>query len=85
MAQDLVLLASLRFQTVAAFRRPRVAILPTGSELTADIGDRRKREGGGVAQPPPRARWSRRPEAPRRPSLSPRTRSAPSLAPLRER
>jgi molybdopterin molybdotransferase len=41
MGQDLVLLASLRFGTVAAFRRPRVAILPTGSELTADIGDRR--------------------------------------------
>ncbi len=41
MGQDLVLLASLRFETVAAFRRPRVAILPTGSELTADIGDRR--------------------------------------------
>lgn len=41
MAQDLVLLASLRFETVAAFRRPRVAIIPTGSELTADIGDKR--------------------------------------------
>jgi len=41
MGQDLVLLASLRFKTIAAFRRPRVAILPTGSELTADIGDSR--------------------------------------------
>lgn len=41
MGQDLVLLASLRFKAVTVFRRPRVAILPTGSELTADIGDRR--------------------------------------------
>jgi len=41
MGQDLALLASLRFETVVAFRRPRVAILPTGTELTADIGDRR--------------------------------------------
>ena len=41
MAQDLVLLASLHFKSVLAFRRPRVAILPTGSELTADIGDRK--------------------------------------------
>jgi len=41
MGQDLVLLASLRFETLTAFRRPRVTILPTGSELTAHIGDRR--------------------------------------------
>ena len=47
MGQDLVLLASLRFKTVAAFRQPRVAILPTGSELTADIGDKR---GGKVVE-----------------------------------
>ena len=39
MGQDLVLLASLRFESVVAFKRPRVAILPTGSELTARIGD----------------------------------------------
>jgi molybdopterin molybdotransferase len=41
MGQDLVLLASLHFERVAAFRRPSVAILPTGSELTTDIGERR--------------------------------------------
>ena len=41
MGQDLVLLASLRFEKVVAFKRPRVAILPTGTELTSDIGDRR--------------------------------------------
>jgi len=41
MGQDLVLLASLRFEKVGAFRRPRVAILPTGTELTSDIRDRR--------------------------------------------
>jgi molybdopterin biosynthesis enzyme len=41
MGQDLVLLASLRLEKVVAFKRPRVAILPTGTELTADIGDRR--------------------------------------------
>jgi len=41
MAQDLVLLASLHFEKVAAYKRPRVAILPTGTELTEDIGDRR--------------------------------------------
>ncbi len=42
MGQDLVLLASLRFRSVPVFRRPRVAILPTGTELTADVGERRK-------------------------------------------
>ncbi len=47
MGQDLVLLASLRFGKVAVFRKPEVAILPTGSELTADIGDRR---GGKVVE-----------------------------------
>jgi molybdenum cofactor synthesis domain-containing protein len=41
MGQDLVLLASLHFKKVEAFRRPRVAILPTGTELTSDIGDGR--------------------------------------------
>jgi len=41
MGQDLVLLASLHVEKVVAFRRPRVAVLPTGTELTADIGDRR--------------------------------------------
>jgi molybdenum cofactor synthesis domain-containing protein len=41
MGQDLVLLASLHIERVVAFRRPRVAVIPTGSELTADIGDRR--------------------------------------------
>ncbi|HVB95698.1 MAG TPA: molybdopterin molybdotransferase MoeA [Nitrososphaerales archaeon] len=41
MGQDLVLLASLRFERFVAFKRPRVAILPTGSELTADVGDKR--------------------------------------------
>jgi len=41
MGQDLALLASLHVGTVAAFRRPRVAILPTGTELTRDISDRR--------------------------------------------
>ncbi|MDG7006374.1 MAG: molybdopterin molybdotransferase MoeA [Nitrososphaerota archaeon] len=40
--QDLALLASLRIGRVLAFRRPVVAILPTGSELTPDIGDRRR-------------------------------------------
>jgi molybdopterin molybdotransferase len=39
--QDLVLLASLRYPRVAVYRRPRVAVLPTGSELTTDIADRR--------------------------------------------
>lgn len=39
--QDLVLLASLRFRRVAVARRPRVAIIPTGTELTAEIADRR--------------------------------------------
>jgi len=39
--QDLVLLASLRFQSVPVLKKPRVAILPTGTELTADLGDRR--------------------------------------------
>jgi molybdopterin molybdotransferase len=42
MGQDLVLLASLRLEKVVAFKRPRVGILPTGTELTADIGDRRR-------------------------------------------
>ncbi len=37
MGQDLVLLASLHLEKVVAFKRPRVAILPTGSELTRDI------------------------------------------------
>jgi molybdopterin molybdotransferase len=41
MGQDLVLLASLRLEKVVAFKRPRVAILPTGTELTANIGDSR--------------------------------------------
>lgn len=41
MGQDLVLLASLHLQRVSALKRPRIAILPTGAELTADIGDRR--------------------------------------------
>ena len=41
MGQDLVLLASLHIERAVAFRRPRVAIIPTGSELTSDIGDRR--------------------------------------------
>ena len=39
--QDLVLLASLHAKQVVAFRRPRVAIIPTGSELTSQIGDRK--------------------------------------------
>lgn len=39
--QDLVLLASLRFERVTVLRRPRVAILPTGTELTTDFADRR--------------------------------------------
>ncbi len=38
--QDLVLLASLHIEKVLAYRKPSVAILPTGSELTTDIGDR---------------------------------------------
>lgn len=42
MGQDLVLLASLRFRRVSAYKMPRVAILPTGTELTADIGDTRR-------------------------------------------
>ena len=41
MGQDLVLLASLHIERVVAFRRPRVAILPTGTELTTEIRDRR--------------------------------------------
>jgi len=41
MGQDLVLLASLHFQKVPVFKRPRVAILPTGTKLTTDIGDRK--------------------------------------------
>jgi molybdenum cofactor synthesis domain-containing protein len=41
MGQDLVLLASSHFERVAVFKKPRVAIIPTGSELTRDIGDRR--------------------------------------------
>jgi molybdopterin biosynthesis enzyme len=41
MGQDLVLLASLHFERVLAFKRPRVAILPTGTELTTNIGERR--------------------------------------------
>ncbi|HEV2390307.1 MAG TPA: molybdopterin molybdotransferase MoeA, partial [Nitrososphaerales archaeon] len=42
MGQDLVLLASLHIGAVAAYRRPRVAVLPTGSELTRDISGGRK-------------------------------------------
>lgn len=38
-AQDLTLLASLRIRRIAVMAKPRVAILPTGSELTSDIGD----------------------------------------------
>jgi molybdopterin molybdotransferase len=38
--QDLVLLASSHFERVPVVKRPRVAIIPTGSELTRDIGDR---------------------------------------------
>jgi len=41
MGQDLVLLASSHFESVSVFKRPRVAIVPTGTELTDDIGDRR--------------------------------------------
>lgn len=41
-AQHLALLGTLRVGTVSVFRRPRVAILPTGSELTSDIADRRE-------------------------------------------
>jgi molybdopterin molybdotransferase len=41
MGQDLVLLASMHLERVVTFKRPRVAILPTGTELTTDIGDRR--------------------------------------------
>lgn len=40
MGQDLALLASLHVQDVLVFKRPRVAIIPTGSELTSKIGDR---------------------------------------------
>jgi molybdopterin molybdotransferase len=67
MAQDLVLLASLHFEGVLAFKRPSVAILPTGTELTADIRGRSGKvveshsllfrrlveEAGGVAAPLP--------------------------------
>ena len=42
LGQDLVLLASLHIARVPVFREPRVAILPTGSELTSEIGDRRE-------------------------------------------
>ncbi len=41
-AQDLVLLASLHVERVVAFSKPTVAIIPTGTELTADIGDRQR-------------------------------------------
>lgn len=41
MGQDLALLASLRIGRVSARRRPRVAILPTGNELTRDLSERR--------------------------------------------
>jgi molybdopterin molybdotransferase len=37
MGQDLVLLASLHFEKIVAFKRPKVGILPTGTELTARI------------------------------------------------
>jgi len=39
--QDLVLLASSHFESLSVFKRPRVAIIPTGSELTTDVADRR--------------------------------------------
>lgn len=71
MAQDLVLLASLRVRSVAAFRRPRVAIIPTGSELTSDFGDRRS---GKVRLPT--SRCARFPGSTLRPS-SPRRRRRP--------
>ncbi len=38
---DLVLLGSLHFERVPVFGRPRVAILPTGNELTEDVLDAR--------------------------------------------
>jgi molybdenum cofactor synthesis domain-containing protein len=41
MGQDLVLLASSHLESVPVFKRPRVAIVPTGTELTSDIADRR--------------------------------------------
>ncbi len=37
--QDLALLASLHAQDVSVYAKPRVAMIPTGSELTSDIGD----------------------------------------------
>ncbi len=39
--QHLVLLASLHVERVLAFARPSVAVIPTGSELTSDIADRK--------------------------------------------
>ncbi len=39
MAQDLVLLASLHIGKVSVWKRPRVSIIPTGSELTDRITD----------------------------------------------
>jgi molybdopterin biosynthesis enzyme len=49
--QDLVLLASLHVGRITVFKRPRVAILPTGSELTSNISSgRTTRRGGTVVE-----------------------------------
>lgn len=42
MAQDTTLLVSMPVRGVAVFAKPRVRIIPTGGELTSDIGDRRR-------------------------------------------
>ena len=41
-AQDMALIASLQISTVPVFRKPIVAVIPTGSELTDDIEENKK-------------------------------------------
>lgn len=41
-AQDLALVSTLRIQKLRIFKKPRVAIIPTGSELTNNINDAKR-------------------------------------------
>jgi len=40
-AQDLALISMLGIQEIKVFKKPRIAIIPTGNELTEDVTDRK--------------------------------------------
>jgi molybdenum cofactor synthesis domain-containing protein len=45
-AQDMAILASLKFSKVPVFKKPIVGIIPTGTELTDDMGENNNKNNG---------------------------------------